>query len=447
MIPSRPSIKMSESHPLKAIDFDLVKNWPLTPDTVFGGTHKKLWWVCRTGDSPCGNSWAADRSGGAGCPECGRKKSGLNRRRAIGLEYGRWRVLRNREETERGERKGTFYLCVCACGESPPRLINANTLWSGDSKSCGCLKSELTSARCLDDLSGQVFGHLTVTGRALNTGGKTRWRCDCACGNAGLEVGAEFLQAGQKTCGRSCSYYVGGRRHTPPLEGLKFGRLLPVYRVNNSEVFVTYSCLCDCGNTAQVKYSYLTSGRVVSCGCLHDESARRNFIDRTGHVFGQLTVIERVSAIGEDVRYLCSCACGETTIVASDKLVSGTKSCGCLRRRTGEDNPLYDQTITQEDRDRSGRPPEIVCWRKAVYKRDAYACVLCNDNTGGNLNAHHLDGWHWCKERRFDVSNGMTLCEDCHDEFHSEYGYRNNTEQQFADFIYAIADLIDPVGE
>ena len=50
------------------------------------------------------------------------------------------------------------------------------------------------------------------------------------------------------------------------------------------------------------------------------------------------------------------------------------------------------------------------------------------------LNAHHLDGWNWCKDKRFKTSNGITLCEDCHVEFHKEYGYGNNTKEQFQEF-------------
>lgn len=294
------------------------------------------------------------------------------------------------------------------------------------------------------DRTGQVFGSLTVVGSAPSPDRRTRCYCDCACGAKNVIKKTEHLVAGQTTtCSRACTEHARAA-FSEPVPPTRFGRLVLESRAGTFGGPVYYVCRCDCGKEVTVAYSNLIGGRTQSCGCLHDESARRNFIDRTGQTFGNLTIIERVSTVGEDVRYLCSCSCGENSIVGGDKLVSGsTRSCGCLRRRTGEENPLYDSTLTQEERDRSGRPSEILYWRKAVYERDLYKCVLCGDSTGGNLNAHHLDGWHWCKERRFDISNGMTLCEDCHDEFHSEYGYRNNTEEQFANFIYAIADAID----
>jgi hypothetical protein len=46
----------------------------------------------------------------------------------------------------------------------------------------------------------------------------------------------------------------------------------------------------------------------------------------------QLTILEKVSKRGEECRYLCKCACGQTTEVLKQNLKTGhTKSCGCLR--------------------------------------------------------------------------------------------------------------------
>ena len=54
-------------------------------------------------------------------------------------------------------------------------------------------------------------------------------------------------------------------------------------------------------------------------------------------------------------------------------------------------------------------------WRKAVYERDGYACVLCDTKgTGRNLNADHIKPFVSYPELRLDVKNGRTLCIDCH---------------------------------
>ena len=101
----------------------------------------------------------------------------------------------------------------------------------------------------------------------------------------------------------------------------------------------------------------------------------------------------------------------------------------------GENKPLYDPTISQEDREKGRIIEGYNEWRREVYERDNYTCQCCGDNKGGNLNAHHKDGYNWCEERRTDVNNGVTLCDKCHNEFHDIYGYGNNTEEQWNEFI------------
>lgn len=72
-------------------------------------------------------------------------------------------------------------------------------------------------------------------------------------------------------------------------------------------------------------------------------------------------------------------------------------------------------------------------WMRDVFKRDDYTCAITGIR-GGNMNAHHLEGWHWCKEKRYDVSNGVTLKKEIHELFHKIYGNGNNTKEQFEEF-------------
>lgn len=54
-------------------------------------------------------------------------------------------------------------------------------------------------------------------------------------------------------------------------------------------------------------------------------------------------------------------------------------------------------------------------WRKAVYKRDNYTCIFCGVlGDGKNLNADHIKPFWSHPELRLEVSNGRTLCIDCH---------------------------------
>jgi predicted restriction endonuclease len=52
-------------------------------------------------------------------------------------------------------------------------------------------------------------------------------------------------------------------------------------------------------------------------------------------------------------------------------------------------------------------------WRKAVFERDNYTCQKCGKK-GGYLTAHHLKSFLYYKELRFDINNGLTLCDNCH---------------------------------
>jgi len=56
---------------------------------------------------------------------------------------------------------------------------------------------------------------------------------------------------------------------------------------------------------------------------------------------------------------------------------------------------------------------QYISWRKAVFERDDYTCLFCGIR-GVTLNADHILPFAFFPELRFDISNGRTLCEECH---------------------------------
>lgn len=95
--------------------------------------------------------------------------------------------------------------------------------------------------------------------------------------------------------------------------------------------------------------------------------------------------------------------------------------------RAGRDHPLYGRRGELAPNWRGGVTPENQRlrqsleyreWREAVFRRDAYTCQRCGDNRGGNLRGHHIQGWADHPALRFDVENGITLCESCHIAVH-----------------------------
>ena len=77
--------------------------------------------------------------------------------------------------------------------------------------------------------------------------------------------------------------------------------------------------------------------------------------------------------------------------------------------------------------------------RLKVYARDNFTCVKCGKPRAYNrkLNAHHLYSFMYNEDLRYDAENGVTLCQSCHMKFHSKYSNRNNTREQFEEFLKA----------
>lgn len=73
-------------------------------------------------------------------------------------------------------------------------------------------------------------------------------------------------------------------------------------------------------------------------------------------------------------------------------------------------------------------------WRSKVHNLCNFTCQACNKR-GGFLVAHHLNGYHWDIDNRYNPQNGASLCSPCHKEFHSLFGTRDNTKEQFIEFL------------
>ena len=114
-------------------------------------------------------------------------------------------------------------------------------------------------------------------------------------------------------------------------------------------------------------------------------------------------------------------------------------NCSICKRKRGEEHYNWQGGKTLE-RDTIKHTPQYKNWVKSVFERDNYTCQHCG-KTGKEvkLNAHHIENFSSNPDKRFDVDNGITFCEQCHlpsykGSFHSLYGVYNNNLQQIIEF-------------
>jgi len=78
---------------------------------------------------------------------------------------------------------------------------------------------------------------------------------------------------------------------------------------------------------------------------------------------------------------------------------------------------------------------EYRVWRATVIMRDK-RCVICNSLQ--NRHAHHVNHATYFPELRFDPDNGVTLCGDCHMNYHCQMNRSYRTlcdEYNFMNFV------------
>lgn len=202
-----------------------------------------------------------------------------------------------------------------------------------------------------------------------------------------------------------------------------------------------------CGKNIERYPSQVLNKVFCSKECLKTYNKENNIIIFKCEICNKETIAKK-SSYDNSKHHYCSYKCankgnsiyysGENAhnygIQMSDeqkKLISITKINQNLR---GYNSPNYNPDKPQEEREKERKYPEYYEFIRKVYERDNYTCQCCGNKRGGNLVAHHLNGYNWDKEHRTDVNNGITLCENCHKKFHHIYGYGNNTKEQFEEF-------------
>ena len=244
------------------------------------------------------------------------------------------------------------------------------------------------------------------------------------------------------------------------LIGERFGRLTVIEFSHKTESRKYYwKCKCDCGVEKIIRADSLKNGSIQSCGCYNKESASKRWIgvrnDLTGKKFGRLTVIKPLRRSNRGYIWLCKCDCGNQHETYTNRLTSGAvSSCGCYnlelsrqrilevsKRNVGQKHYNYNPNLTNKEREDKRDTSQNYKWRLSVYKRDNFKCKKCGVHNN-ELRAHHIKNYATNKNIRYDLDNGVTLCDKCHKQFHKIYGSKNNNLEQLKNFLRENTEVI-----
>lgn len=126
------------------------------------------------------------------------------------------------------------------------------------------------------DITGQIFGELTVLYRYyLNSNAqKAKWVCLCSCGEVVVVLSGSLSNGRTRSCGHIHTQQLQERNKTPIEEILKkkYGNLTPIKELSmiqrNNRNYRVILCSCDCGGTKEALLEQLEAGDTSSCGCI-----------------------------------------------------------------------------------------------------------------------------------------------------------------------------------
>ena len=173
--------------------------------------------------------------------------------------------------------------CLCHCVDCKrEHILDYKQINNKKRKGFYCKCKVEKVDRLKYDLRGHIYGDLEVidmnyeaTEKTIETYGKRKivWKCKCLkCGHISLHFKSDLdliLKQGSSGCGRCYGYYLVGQ---------KFGRLTVIEDLGTKGRGEKYCrCLCDCGESVNIRQVSLIYGKTQSCGCLHNDLlAQRN---------------------------------------------------------------------------------------------------------------------------------------------------------------------------
>jgi hypothetical protein len=197
-------------------------------------------------------------------------------------------------------------------------------------------------------------------------------------------------------------------------------------------------CLCPNEHICHITYSNFQKGRRCK-SCSIKERGKKFKLDQDS-VFSE--ILKSGYTINSKEYISCTekldliCPNQHNVLVSWRSLKANNFSCRkCfLEKNRGENHPNYKHGMSKEDRfNRNKSKIENNKWKREVLAKCEYCCVICK-RPQNSLIGHHLNGYNWDIENRYNPNNGVILCEYHHDLFHDIYGRGDNTRTQYLNF-------------
>lgn len=320
-------------------------------------------------------------------------------------------------------------ICKCDCGRD--HSVRITLLVNGVSKSCGCgrgkaEKKPLARKPVKRDLTGAIYGRLSVTGDSgeRNPQRRVLWDCLCDCGER-VKVTTSSLERGiTSSCG-CLQREKASERRMRDLSGKRFSKLhvlrLAEGHQDRETSYARWLCRCDCGNEHVVQSNHLQNGDVSSCGCWMD-------VDLSGRRFGKLIAVGESGKSAHGARrWSCVCDCGGLRIsLAADLKAGRVISCGCasLEKDTVY-MPLRARNLgaaaLARRRARARKAGGVFTARQIeeLFKKQRGKCANCGCKlTDTNMARDHRKAL--AKGGSNDILNMELLCRPCNQRKHAK---------------------------
>jgi predicted metal-binding protein len=198
----RPGGSFADHFPETAAEWHPTRNGELTPDKVAYASNRRAWWLCPT----CGHEWDAiiqsRGRGGAGCPQCGRRRAGRANAKpkpggslaeAFPALAAEWHIERNApltpEDVAAASRRQVWWRCT-TCGSEWEAAIYSRASGHG-CRTCADQQRALAFSapkpgQSLAERDSEIAaqwhptrnGALTASDVTANSGQTVWWLCD-----------------------------------------------------------------------------------------------------------------------------------------------------------------------------------------------------------------------------------------------------------------------------